>query len=129
MFRLYSWDLVSFPFVLYTYCNHECKIYITKIFNFTWNQSWLLCIRSLTSLVSSYNHVQYPILGSPSSSISNVSSPYILHSTDHLDVILVSILFNGDNYPTWKWAMKIALNAKKKLSFVNGALSNQRPPQ
>jgi hypothetical protein len=58
-----------------------------------------------------------------SSSIPDVSSLYFLHSADHPGSILVSILLNGDNYPSWKRAMKMALNAKNKLSFVNGSLS------
>ena len=53
----------------------------------------------------------------------NISSPYFLHSADHPGAILVSTLLNGDNYPTWKRAMKMALNAKNKLSFIDGTLS------
>ncbi|XP_057951067.1 uncharacterized protein LOC131145906 [Malania oleifera] len=49
-------------------------------------------------------------------------SPYFLHSADHPGVILVSTLLNGDNYPTWKRARKMALNAKNKFGFVNGTL-------
>ena len=56
-------------------------------------------------------------------STTDISSPYFLHSTDHPGSILVSTLLNGDNYPTWKRAMKMALNAKNKLAFVNGTLS------
>jgi hypothetical protein len=58
-----------------------------------------------------------------SPSIQDISSPYFLHSADHPGAILVSTLLNGDNYPTWKRAMKMALNAKNKLVFVNGSLS------
>ncbi|XP_057976015.1 uncharacterized protein LOC131163445 [Malania oleifera] len=57
-----------------------------------------------------------------SPSIPNFSSPYFLHSTDQLGDILVSTLLNGDNYPTWKRAMKVGLNAKNKFGFVNGTL-------
>jgi hypothetical protein len=32
----------------------------------------------------------------------------------------------GDNYITWKRAMKMALNAKNKFGFVDGSLT--RPP-
>jgi len=69
------------------------------------------------------NTIPQEVFPLTSSSIPDVSSPYFLHSADHPGSILVSILLNGDNYPTWKRAMKIALNAKNKLSFVNGSLS------
>ena len=54
--------------------------------------------------------------------IHDISSPYYLHSLDHPGGLLVSTPLTGDNYPTWSRAMKIALNAKNKLGFVNGSL-------
>ncbi|KAA8518070.1 hypothetical protein F0562_015544 [Nyssa sinensis] len=62
-------------------------------------------------------------VNSTSSSILNVFSSYFLHSAKHPRAILVSNLLNGDNYSTWKWAMKMALNAKHKLGFVDGTLT------
>jgi predicted YcjX-like family ATPase len=49
------------------------------------------------------------------SEISLQSSPYYLHSADHPGAVLGSTPLTGDNYITWKRAMKMALNAKKNL--------------
>ena len=49
-------------------------------------------------------------------------SPYFLHSSDYPGATLVSTLLNDDNYLKWQRAMKIALNAKHKLGFVDGSL-------
>ncbi|XP_057953924.1 uncharacterized protein LOC131148213 [Malania oleifera] len=57
-----------------------------------------------------------------SSSILDVSSPYFLHFADHPSAILVSTPLTGDNYPTWKIAMKMTLNANNKFGFVNNTL-------
>ncbi|KAA8542769.1 hypothetical protein F0562_023921 [Nyssa sinensis] len=35
---------------------------------------------------------------------------------------------NGDNYPTWAWAMSKALSAKNKLGFVNVTLTKPTNP-
>ncbi|XP_057954062.1 uncharacterized protein LOC131148366 [Malania oleifera] len=57
-----------------------------------------------------------------SPSISDLSFLYFLHFVDHPGTILVSTPLNGDNYPTWKRVMKMALNAKSKFCFTNGTL-------
>ncbi|KAL5856960.1 hypothetical protein ACOSQ3_004418 [Xanthoceras sorbifolium] len=57
---------------------------------------------------------------SSNSPIIDVSSPYFLHQ-----IILEHFLYlmlTGDNYPTWKRSMKMALNAKNKLRFINGSM-------
>uniref|UniRef100_A0A2N9HAP9 CCHC-type domain-containing protein n=1 Tax=Fagus sylvatica TaxID=28930 RepID=A0A2N9HAP9_FAGSY len=58
---------------------------------------------------------------------SNVSSPYTLHPSDSPSLILVSGLLTGDNFPKWQKAMTRALNAKNKLSFVDGSLPTPDP--
>ncbi|GMY21722.1 hypothetical protein FCV25MIE_16963 [Fagus crenata] len=58
---------------------------------------------------------------------STVSSPYTLHPSDSPSLILVSGLLTGDNFPKWQKAMTRALNAKNKLSFVNGSLPTPDP--
>jgi len=50
------------------------------------------------------------------------SSPYYLHYSDNLGSILISSPLNGDNYPTWRHAMRMALYAKHKMGFVDGSL-------
>ncbi|CAL8994074.1 unnamed protein product, partial [Prunus brigantina] len=44
------------------------------------------------------------------------------HLIDHPGLLLVTKLLNGDNYPTWKRSMIIALTAKNKIGFVNGSI-------
>ncbi|KAH9672059.1 retrotran gag 3 domain-containing protein [Citrus sinensis] len=66
-----------------------------------------------------------PILETSNSLITDVSSPYFLHSSDHPGAILVSNVLTGDNYSTWKRSMKMALNAKNKLGFIDGSI--QKP--
>ncbi|KAL5865677.1 hypothetical protein ACOSQ3_003191 [Xanthoceras sorbifolium] len=56
------------------------------------------------------------------SPITDVSSPYFLHSSYHHGALLVSNVLTGDNYPTWKRSMKIALNAKNKLRFIDASM-------
>ena len=50
------------------------------------------------------------------------TSPYFLHSSDHLGAVLVSSPLNGDNYPTWSRVVSNALKAKNKLGFVDGSV-------
>ncbi|KAF8397472.1 hypothetical protein HHK36_016389 [Tetracentron sinense] len=71
--------------------------------------------------------VMNPPSGDTSNKINDVSSPYFLHSSDHPGTILVSSLLIGENYPTWKRAMRMALNAKNKLGFVDGSLKKPAP--
>uniref|UniRef100_A0A2N9GMP4 Retrotransposon Copia-like N-terminal domain-containing protein n=1 Tax=Fagus sylvatica TaxID=28930 RepID=A0A2N9GMP4_FAGSY len=56
-----------------------------------------------------------------------VSSPYTLHPSDSPSLTLVSGLLTGDNFPKWQKAMTRALNAKNKLSFVDGSLPTPDP--
>uniref|UniRef100_A0A2N9IYX8 CCHC-type domain-containing protein n=1 Tax=Fagus sylvatica TaxID=28930 RepID=A0A2N9IYX8_FAGSY len=60
-------------------------------------------------------------------STSIVSSPYTLHPSDSPSLVLVSGLLTGDNFPKWQKAMTRALNAKNKLSFVDGSLPTPDP--
>ena len=50
------------------------------------------------------------------------SNPFFLHHSDSPGTMIVSTPLNGDNYNSWKRAMMMALSAKNKLDFVNGAL-------
>lgn len=51
------------------------------------------------------------------------SNPYYLQSGDHPVVMLVSQPLASDNFLTWNRSMSMALIAKNKLCFVDGALS------
>jgi hypothetical protein len=50
------------------------------------------------------------------------SNPLYLHHGDSHGSILVTQLLTGDNYYTWSRSMFMALTAKNKLQFINGAL-------
>ncbi|KAI3820683.1 hypothetical protein L1987_08231 [Smallanthus sonchifolius] len=50
------------------------------------------------------------------------SNPLFLHSSDHPGLLLVSIVFDGSAFGSWKRVMSIALSAKNKLGFVDGTV-------
>ena len=50
-----------------------------------------------------------------------------LHHSDNPNCSLTNELLNGINYGQWKRSCEVALSAKNKLSFVNGAY--EKPPK
>ena len=50
-------------------------------------------------------------------------SPFFLHQGESPGVILVSQPLTKDNYLTWTRAMKMALDAKSNLGFVDGSIT------
>ncbi|KAL6291859.1 hypothetical protein ACE6H2_000001 [Prunus campanulata] len=54
------------------------------------------------------------------------SSPLYLHHSDNPGVILVTQPLLGDNYPTWSRAMRMALDAKNKLGFIDGSITKPK---
>lgn len=52
----------------------------------------------------------------------NVHSPFFLHSADHPGRSIVTHTLDGSNYNNWSIAMRMSLDAKNKLSFVDGSL-------
>ncbi|KAI3470754.1 hypothetical protein Pfo_027417 [Paulownia fortunei] len=60
----------------------------------------------------------------PSKAIIEASDPYSLHHWDHLGMILISKVLEGDNYSTWNRAMRISLSAKNKIGFVTGLIKS-----
>ncbi|XP_006604999.1 uncharacterized protein LOC114398513 [Glycine soja] len=50
------------------------------------------------------------------------SNPFTLHSFDHPGIALVSHPLTGDNYNSWKKAMRMALHGKNKYGFVDGSI-------
>lgn len=52
----------------------------------------------------------------------NVHSPLFLHSVDHPGLMIVSVQLDGLNNTQWRSAMKIALDAKNKIAFVDSSL-------
>ncbi|KAH1069714.1 hypothetical protein GYH30_007056 [Glycine max] len=50
------------------------------------------------------------------------SNPFILHSFNNLGIALVSHPLTGENYNSWKKAMRMTLHGKNKYGFVNGSI-------
>jgi len=49
-------------------------------------------------------------------------NPLLLHSSDHPGLSIVAHILDGSNYNSWSIAMRISLDAKNKLGFVDGSL-------
>ena len=50
-------------------------------------------------------------------------SPFFLHHGETPGAILIAQPLTKDNYPTWAKAMRMALDAKSKLGFVDGSVN------
>ena len=50
-------------------------------------------------------------------------SPFFLHHGESPGAILVSQSLTEDNYSAWARAMRMALDAKRKLGFVDGSIT------
>lgn len=61
-------------------------------------------------------------ISSDSTAIS-VSSPFYIGSSDNPNSILVSTVFNGIGFQSWKRSMILSLFAKNKLGFVDGSIT------
>ena len=57
------------------------------------------------------------------SPMEDLRSPFFLHHRESPGAILVTQLLKEDNYPNWARAMHMALDAKSKLSFVDGSIT------
>jgi hypothetical protein len=67
------------------------------------------------------NHLSLPDM--------DYSNPFFLHHGDSPGAVLVSQSLTGDNYSSWRRAMILALTAKNKIGFVNGALPQPEVPE
>ena len=56
-------------------------------------------------------------------SMDPTQSPMFMHNADHPGLQLISLRLDGLNYDDWNAAMKIALDAKNKIGFVDGTLT------
>lgn len=59
------------------------------------------------------------------SSDDDLLDPYYLHHSDTPGSLLVSQVLTGDNYVSWSRSMRIALDIKNKLGFIDGSI--QKP--
>ncbi|XP_074279338.1 uncharacterized protein LOC141604729 [Silene latifolia] len=66
--------------------------------------------------------------GSKSYEIIAPSSPLYLHPSDSPSLSLTQIKFDGENYELWADAIKNGLDAKNKLSFVEGTVAKPETP-
>ncbi|XP_004298166.1 PREDICTED: uncharacterized protein LOC101305751 [Fragaria vesca subsp. vesca] len=124
------------------------KDYSTRTIIFSWYQSSDKILFYRCTLISRAASLSQPIPSSPkpdcsipktsesskssppkidsvpkdSETLLEVSSPYLIHHSDHPRLVLISKPLNGDNFSGWKRAMVRALNSKKKLGFVNGSI-------
>ena len=58
----------------------------------------------------------------PTESYDSTHSPFFLHSADHPCLSIVSHTLDGTNYNSWSIAMKISLDAKNRLGFIDVSL-------
>ena len=49
-------------------------------------------------------------------------NPYFISSSDNPNSVLVTTVFNGTGFNSWKRSMIISLSAKNKLGFVDGSI-------
>jgi len=49
-------------------------------------------------------------------------TPYSLHSSDNPGALITPVMLNGENYNLWANEMLNALQAKRKVGFVNGTV-------
>jgi len=55
--------------------------------------------------------------------VEDLTEAYTLHPSDHPGMLLVSKIFYGNGFGSWKRAMLIALSTKGKLLFIDGSLT------
>lgn len=52
----------------------------------------------------------------------SVPSPYALHASDNPGSLITSVTLTGDNYNEWSTEMTNALQAKRKIGFIDGSI-------
>ncbi|XP_010501746.1 PREDICTED: uncharacterized protein LOC104779049 [Camelina sativa] len=85
-------------------------------------------LKSKAPMSSTSQILADPAIGVPIVSVAEIDivdsphSPFFLHSADHPSLSLVADRLDETNYNHWCSAMKIALDAKNKLAFIDGSL-------
>lgn len=51
-----------------------------------------------------------------------VISPYTLHASDNPGTLITSVTLTGENYNEWSTEMINALQAKRKIGFIDGSI-------
>ncbi|CAA7015065.1 unnamed protein product [Microthlaspi erraticum] len=87
--------------------------------------------RRASKATSSARRASIPEVSPPSSpdssdfsleSVNSIHSPYHLTSGDNPGISLISEVLDGTNFDNWRIAMTISLDAKNKISFVDGSI-------
>ena len=65
--------------------------------------------------------------GGSSKFIIEPTSPYFLHPTEGLGVLITVVVFDGKNYDLWEKAVTTTLLAKNKFGFIDGTLQKPTP--
>ncbi|XP_010481052.1 PREDICTED: uncharacterized protein LOC104759868 [Camelina sativa] len=67
-------------------------------------------------------------MANSSAPVDHYANPYFLHSSDHAGMNIISDrLTSGADFYSWKRLMRIALNVRNKLGFVDGKIP--KPPE
>ena len=62
------------------------------------------------------------ILNPSALSAEDLAEAYSLHHSDHPGMLVVSKIFDGNGFGSWKRGMLIALSSKGKLFLIDGSL-------
>jgi len=59
-----------------------------------------------------------------SQSTDQYDNPFFLHGSDHAGLVLVSDrLTNGADFHSWRRSVRMALNVRNKLGFIDGTIT------
>jgi len=53
----------------------------------------------------------------------DLAEAYLLHLSSHPSFLIISMIFYGNGFGSWKCSMTIALSTKNKLCFMDGSLA------
>lgn len=83
-------------------------------------------IRETTPVNSTLAHHPPMNVPIPPVDYTDLYSPYALTNGDNPGNVIIPEVLDGTNYSSWSVAMSVALDAKNKMSFIDGSL--RRPP-
>ena len=64
-----------------------------------------------------------PVSNESNSNVIDQFNPYFINSSDNPSSVLVTTVFDGTGFNSWKRSMIISLSAKNKIGFVDGSIS------
>ena len=108
---------------------HQSIFSLQLIFSTLQLSVFLIWYQSTVFLLMANQDQTSQTLSSPStahrelSPMEDLRSPFFLHHGESPGEILVTQPLTEDNYPNWARAMRMALDAKSKLGFVDGTVT------